>query len=78
MLVEGSSRFSWSFWLLNQASLSANAVSITLLDGKTKMLVQFISKRRELCSFPIRIKAFQYSENRKIIQVKFRSLLASD
>lgn len=32
MLVEGSSRFSWSFWLLNQASLSANAVSITLQD----------------------------------------------
>lgn len=33
VLVEGSSRFLWSFWLLNHASLSANAVSVTLLEG---------------------------------------------
>lgn len=33
VLVEGSSRFLWSFWLLNHASLSANAVSVTLSES---------------------------------------------
>lgn len=51
MLVEGSSRFSWSFWLLNQASLSANAVSITLLEDQDVGAIHLQKERTLLLSY---------------------------